>query len=220
MKGFKKNIFRSDEDTSALCITCSPHDVTIGTQTWTACNATVETYEDGTVIPEVTNPATWIGLTTGAWCYYNNDSANAEYGKLYNWYAVAGIHDTASLSNPALRKKLAPTGYHVPSNTEFSTLFTTVGGGTLAGFSLREPGTCHWVSTNNAMLNQYGFSALGGGTRDWDNVFRNLKNFGWWWTSQGIGTANAFYYSISAIGQVGTSTFYSYMGYSVRFIKD
>jgi uncharacterized protein (TIGR02145 family) len=202
------------------CTNCVAHDVTIGTQIWTGCNATVETYEDGTIIPQVTNAGQWASLTTGAWCYYNNDPANAQYGKLYNWYAVAGIHNAASLSNPALRKKLAPTGYHVPSNTEFSTLFTTVGGGTSAGFHLREPGTCHWASTNNAMLNTYGFSALGGGTKDWDNVFRNLKNFGWWWTSQGIGTANAFYYRIDVNGQIMTSTFYSYMGKSVRFIKD
>ena len=202
------------------CPNCVAHDVTIGTQIWTGCNATVETYEDGTIIPQVTNAGQWASLTTGAWCYYNNDPANAQYGKLYNWYAVAGIHNAASLSNPALRKKLAPTGYHVPSNTEFSTLFTTVGGGTSAGFHLREPGTCHWASTNNAMLNTYGFSALGGGTKDWDNVFRNLKNFGWWWTSQGIGTANAFYYRIDVNGQIMTSTFYSYVGMSVRFIKD
>ena len=70
-------------------------------------------YRDGTPIPQVTDPTAWANLTTGAWCYYNNDPANgAIYGKLYNWYAVAGIHDAASLNNPSLRKQFAPQGWH------------------------------------------------------------------------------------------------------------
>ena len=68
---------------------------TIGTQEWTTKNLDVATYSDGTIIPEVQDPQQWAALTTGAWCYYNNKTANCTtYGKLYNWYAVAGIHDT------------------------------------------------------------------------------------------------------------------------------
>ena len=78
---------------------------------WTTKNLDVTTYRNGTPIPQVTSATAWANLTTGAWCYYNNDPANnAVYGKLYNWYAVAEIYYTASLSNPALRKKLAPNG--------------------------------------------------------------------------------------------------------------
>ena len=85
--------------------------VTIGTQIWQSTNLDVTTYRDGTPIPQVTDPTQWANLTTGAWCYYNNDPANGTiYGKLYNWYAVAGIHDTDP-STP--NKILAPQGWHV-----------------------------------------------------------------------------------------------------------
>jgi len=63
--------------------------VVIGTQKWTNRNLNVSTYRNGVTIPQVTDPTTWAGLTTGAWCYYNNDpTTEATYGKLYNWYAV------------------------------------------------------------------------------------------------------------------------------------
>lgn len=97
--------------------------ITIGTQIWSNTNLDVTTYRDGTPIPQVTDPTAWVNLTTGAWCYYNNDPANgAIYGKLYNWYAVAGIHDAASLNDPSLRKQLAPQGWHIPTDAEWTTL--------------------------------------------------------------------------------------------------
>lgn len=96
--------------------------VTICKQVWATKNLDVTTYMDGTPIPQVTDPTAWANLTTGAWCYYNNLAAsNATYGKLYNWYAVAGIYDAASLANPTLRKKLAPTGWHIPTDAEWTT---------------------------------------------------------------------------------------------------
>jgi uncharacterized protein (TIGR02145 family) len=99
------------------------NSVIIGTQEWQKENLNVSKYSDGTPIPQVTNASNWASLSTGAWCYYNNDPANgAIYGKLYNWYAVAGIHDAASLTNPDLRKKLAPTGWHIPTDTEWTTI--------------------------------------------------------------------------------------------------
>jgi hypothetical protein len=89
--------------------------ITICNQIWDQKNLDVTTYSDGTLIPQVTDQNQWGSLTTGAWCYYNNDSANGStYGKLYNWYAVAGIYDANSLVNPLLRKKLAPNGWHIP----------------------------------------------------------------------------------------------------------
>ena len=83
--------------------------VVIGNQVWTDKNLEVTTYRNGDPIPEVTDPSAWAGLTTGAWCYYNNDPANgAIYGKLYNWYAV---NDS---------RGLAPSGWHVPSDAEWT----------------------------------------------------------------------------------------------------
>ena len=90
-----------------------------GNQAWTVENAEMVTYRDGTPIPEVTDNAEWANLTTGAWCYYNNDETKP---RLYNWYAVMGIHDPASFSNPSLRKEFAPEGWHVPTDAEWITL--------------------------------------------------------------------------------------------------
>lgn len=90
--------------------------VTIGTQEWKLKNLDVTHYRNGDPIPQVTDPTQWANLTTGAWCYYNNDSTNGTiYGKLYNWYAV---------NDP---RGLAPIGYHIASDQEWATLFTFLG---------------------------------------------------------------------------------------------
>tara|TARA_X000000950_G_scaffold279106_1_gene371152 strand:- start:1950 stop:3392 length:1443 start_codon:yes stop_codon:yes gene_type:complete len=89
---------------------------TYGTQIWTLSNAEVVTYRDGTPIPQVTDATEWANLTTGAWCYYDNDPTK---GKLYNWYAVAGIHDDDP-NTP--NKEFAPTGWHVPTDAEWTEL--------------------------------------------------------------------------------------------------
>jgi uncharacterized protein (TIGR02145 family) len=90
--------------------------LTYGDQVWTVENAKTVTYRDGTPIPQVTDNTEWENLTTGAWCYYDNDPAK---GKLYNWYAVMGIHDTDP-NTP--NKELAPEGWHVPSDAEWTNL--------------------------------------------------------------------------------------------------
>ena len=109
-----------DEDTEDTTVTDQDgnnYDYLIyGDQVWTVENAEMVTYRDGTPIPEVTANAEWSSLTTGAWCYYNNDSTKP---KLYNWYAVMGIHDTDP-NTP--NKELAPEGWHVPSDAEWTTL--------------------------------------------------------------------------------------------------
>ena len=85
--------------------------IVIGNQVWTSQNLDVSTYRNGDTIPEVQNPNVWYYLTTGAWCFYNNDPANGPvYGKLYNWYAV---------NDP---RGLAPVGYHIPSDAEWTIL--------------------------------------------------------------------------------------------------
>ena len=90
--------------------------LTYGDQVWTVKNAEMVTYRDGTPIPQVTDATEWANLTTGAWCYYDNDPNK---GKLYNWYAVAGIHDNDE-NTP--NKELAPEGWHVPSDAEWTEL--------------------------------------------------------------------------------------------------
>ena len=93
--------------------------LTYGNQEWTVENAEMVNYRDGTSILQVTDADDWAALTTGAWAYYNNDPTKP---RLYNWYAVMGIHDAASLSDATLRKEFAPEGWHVPSNAEWITL--------------------------------------------------------------------------------------------------
>ena len=90
--------------------------LTYGTQQWTVENAAMETYRDGTPIPQVTDVTQWTNLTTGAWCYYDNDPTK---GKLYNWFALAGIHDTDP-NTP--NKEFAPMGWHVPLREEYIVL--------------------------------------------------------------------------------------------------
>lgn len=134
--------------------------VTIGSQAWTTSNLDIVCDAQGVVIPEVTDNAAWAALTTPAWCHYNNDPANgAIYGKLYNWYAVKQIDDA-----------LAATGseWRVPTQAQFNTLATTLGGASVAGGKMKVAGTTYFASPNTGATNESGFTALGGGYRRFD----------------------------------------------------
>lgn len=205
------------------CPNCVSGDITIETQVWTKCNLDVTTYRDNTPIPEITDPGEWADLTTGAWCHYNNNPANdAIYGKLYNWYAVAGIYDTASLNNPSLRKQFAPTGYHVPTNDELTTLTDYLGGSSVAGGKMKESGLCHWNSPNTDATNTSLFTALPGGYRGGVlGDYNSIGTSGFWWSSTETDTSNAWYRFLNHDESVVGS--YSYRkkdGKSVRLIKD
>ena len=197
--------------------TTSTQSVTIGTQVWTTINLDVTTYSDGTAIPQVTDPTAWAALTTGAWCYYNNESANGTtYGKLYNWYAVAGIHDT-DFNTP--NKVLAPTGWHVPTDAEWTTLTTFLGGETVAGEKMKA--TTLWNSPNTNATNSSGFTGLPGGGRDYGGSFYGIGNGGDWWSSSEIDTANAWgRYLGYTNGSAGRSGGDKTDGFSVRFLRD
>ena len=202
-------------------------NVTIGTQDWTNKNLDVTTYRDGTPIPQVTDPSAWAALTTGAWCYYNNDPANgAIYGKLYNWYAVAGIHD----NDPNTPNKiLAPLGWHVPSDGEWSTLINfldpNANGGSIqpniAGGKMKEIGIAHWTSPNTGATNNSSFTSLPGGSRDLFGTFSEIGNYCDYWTYSAFYELSAWFRllsfndSSSSRGAVSKP-----LGFSVRLIKD
>ena len=195
--------------------------VLIGAKTWTTQNLNVSTYRDGTSIPRVDNATTWAGLTTGAYCYFNNDSATyaAVYGKLYNWYAVAGIYDASSLSNASLRKNLAPAGYHIPTDAEWSTLTTTLG----ANPGTQMKSTSTWTSggTGNG-TNTSGFTGLPGGNRSFNGLtFGGLNGTGYWWSSTEISSTNAWYRALvgtlTSVDRYDVSKAY---GMSVRCLLD
>jgi len=99
----------TDQNGNSMDFIVYPATSSIPSQTWTVENAKVTTYRDGTPIPQLQAPGAWMEATTGAWCYNPNGE------KLYNWYAVAGIHDEASLNDESLRKKFAPEGWSVGS---------------------------------------------------------------------------------------------------------
>ena len=196
-------------------------NVTIGTQIWSSTNLDVTTYRDGTPIPQVTDPTQWANLTTGAWCYYNNDPANgAIYGKLYNWYAVAGIHDTDT-NTP--NKILAPTGWHVPSDTEWTTLTDYLGGLDFAGGKMKATGTLLWQSPNTGATNVSGFAALPGGYRSYNNgTFNSIgTNSGFWSSSNNSNFPTAFYrvlyYDYEDVSRYNN---YKSNGFSVRCVRD
>ena len=145
--------------------------IRIGTQVWIQENLKTTHFNDGTPVPEVTGGAAWSALTTPGYCWYNNGPANKDpYGALYNWYAVnAG--------------KLCPTGWHIPSDDECTTLEYFLGGPSPAGGKLKEAGTAHWDNPNVGATNESTFTALPGGWRSSSGVFEFIGTSGYWWTS-------------------------------------
>jgi len=193
---------------------------TIGKQTWFIENLKVSKYSDGTTIPEVNDPAVWSTLTTGAWCYYDkNTSFGVEFGKLYNWYAVAGIFDAASLSDISLRKKIVPKGYHIPNDAEWTILTNSLGSS--AGGKLKEKGETHWADTSPEVTNSSFFTGLPGGICISNGTFYFVGEHGYWWSSTGVDSDSAWNrslgYNSNTICRSHDNKKY---GFSVRFIKD
>ncbi|MFY7740129.1 MAG: FISUMP domain-containing protein [Flavobacterium sp.] len=195
-------------------------------QIWTKTNLNVSKYTDGTIIPQVTDPTQWLNLRTGAWCYYNNVSANGTvHGKLYNWYAVAGIYNTASLNDPALRKKLAPIGYHIPTSTEWGTFINCLGGANVAGGKMKQIGTLYWDSPNTA-TNESGFDAIGSGMRYLNADFFYMGFTARYWSSSHIWIAiqpdigNADFCDLGINSNARMLNDAMSFGYSVRCVKD
>ena len=205
-------------------------------QTWTKQNLNVSKYSDGTPIPQVTDPSQWQFLTTGAWCYYNNDPANeAIYGKLYNWYAVAGIYDAASAANPALRKKLAPAGWHIPTDGEWSNLincldsnanggstFPNTAGGKMKATGTIQAGTGLWQSPNTEATNASGFTGLSAGYRVNDGaLFGSIGFSGNWWGSSENGNTYAWGCGLNfSTGNAYLGDSGKAYGFSVRCLRD
>lgn len=196
--------------------------IQIGTQRWTATNYSHSQYRDGTVIPQVTDLSQWGNLTSGAWCYYANSTANGMiYGKLYNWYALAGIYDVASLNDPTLRKQFTPSGWHVPSDAEWDTLVSYLGGTSVAGGKMKVTGTSYWNSPNTGANNSSGFAGLGGGFRTGVGSFASLGYGCDWWSSTESDEYSAWSrYLLYNFNQANRSANDKASGFYVRLIKD
>jgi uncharacterized protein (TIGR02145 family) len=185
--------------------------ITIDTKLWMAENLKTIKYNDGTAIPLVTDGAAWVALTTPGYCWYNNNAVTykATYGALYNWYTV----NTG---------KLCPTGWHVPTDTEWTTLTTYLGGVSVAGGKMKETGTSHWLSPNTGATNESGYTALAGGYRYFNNgLFHEVGESGQWWSSSVYSSTTAWYlfmgYNYSYTCRLSNPNQY---GFSVRCLKD
>lgn len=173
--------------------------VKIGNQIWSTENLNVIHYRNGDVIPQVKSSSEWEQCyqnEEGAWCYYDNDSTKAKkYGKLYNWYAVND------------KRGLAPEGWHIPTNEEWQTLISSLGGQNVAFSKLKS-----WS----------GFSAIAAGERYYqDCSFYKIDEISFWWTSTKEDNYNAWYHAMHfGYEQVASDNGGMNTGFSVRCIKN
>jgi len=183
---------------------------------WTAKNLEVTHYRNGDTIPQVQDPVAWSNLTTGAWCYYQNNTANEPvYGKLYNWYAV---------NDP---RGLAPTGWHIPANAEWQNLADTcLGGFPIAAGKMKTTGTLLagtglWGGSTNTSTNSSGFSGVPSGYCFTNGTFANLGAAAFWWSTTQSTASNAWYYEADQEAEeLSSSTYSKKLGISVRCVKD
>ena len=139
----------------------------------------------------------------------NNPNNTIIYGKLYNFYTVVDS------------RYLCPTGWHIPSNTEWLNLANYLGGESVAGGKLKEAGLTHWQSPNNGATNSSGFTGLAGGHLINTGVFSSLLVEGTFWSSTSNDISSAWFMNLINYN----STVYRYhdykqLGFSVRCIKD
>ncbi len=188
--------------------------VLIGDHEWMAENLKVTHYQNGDDIPNIIDDFEWENLNfLGAYVDYNNESSNAEiFGRLYNWRAV---------DDP---RNICPDDWHVPSDTEWTELISTIGGSYLGG-NLKDIGTLQdgngiWHSPNSGATNESGFTALPGGIRNYSAIFTQLSETGGFWSSTEYNALFAYYrylrYNSSFITRTLTEI---NSGLSVRCIK-
>ncbi|MCK4358753.1 MAG: fibrobacter succinogenes major paralogous domain-containing protein [Candidatus Cloacimonetes bacterium] len=196
--------------------------IKIGDQWWLAENLRVTHYRNGDPIPEVTDNSAWVGLTTGAYCNYDNDDGYVStYGHLYNWYAVDDS------------RGIAPDGWHVPTDDEWKELEMYLGmtqaqaddigwRGTDEGGKLKETGYEHWNSPNTVATNESGFTALPGGCRYYClGDFCLMDTYAYFWSSSEYYGSYAWCrflsYHYSFVSRNSQS---KYEGFSFRCVKD
>ena len=192
--------------------------VTIGTQTWMAENLRTTRFRDGTAIPNVTDNTSWLNLTNGAYCTYKNTiklDSIATFGRLYNGYVITDS------------RNIAPAGWHVPTDAEWTTLTTYLGGYRVAGGKMKEAGTTHWIDPNLGATNESGFSGTPTGVRHFVYAFSALGSVGDYWSStQGLDQNGG---SPNALWNIELSNDYAIcnrscdsklFGFAVRLIKD
>lgn len=195
--------------------------IKIGNQVWLAENLKTTKYNDGTAIPNITGAEAWKSQTTGAYCWYNNTKANGDtYGVLYNFYAVE-------------TNKLCPSGWHVPSDSEWTTLETYLinngynydGSKTGNKIAKSLASATGWYGNTDYYdyRNKTGFTAVPGGYRSTNGDCNGMGNIGYWWSSSVSSATNSWYRSMFLdYDNAGLSrgSFNKVFGFSVRCVRD
>ena len=185
--------------------------VTIGSQCWMGENLKTSKFRDGSAIPEVTDNEQWKNQLTPAFCWYNNDNSNdATYGKLYNWFAIEDA------------RGICPDGWHVPSDAEYAVLTKYLGSADdVAGGRLKEEGTANWAAPNEMASNSSGFTGLPGGMRFQEGQFDHMGKNGLFWSSRRESESLAFYLTLTYNNAASYRTYiYKRSGFSCRCVKD
>jgi uncharacterized protein (TIGR02145 family) len=187
--------------------------VKIGTQVWMAENLKATKFNDGTVI--LTTTLDISAEVAPIYQWVNGDLAT--YGRLYTWYAVDVVSNGS--------KNVCPTGWHVPTDVEWETLKTNLGGEAVAGGKLKETGTTHWQTPNTGATNETGFTALPNGYRTLNGGFVSLQETGYFWSStidgsisgQGQGLGQGMHWGDAVALRGG---FTKPVGVSIRCLRD
>ena len=209
--------------------------VSIGTQCWTKENLKVTQYNDGTTIPlnntytSGTVSTVWQGLKTGAYTIYGNETGGGtnatNYGFLYNWYATAGI----VTSGGAPTKNICPTGYHVPTDSDWKKLVKFIHSGADTSAASNTPSTEAGILmkkndalwTPNTGTDNYGFSGLPGGYRNSTGSFASIRNNAFFWSATELGSRDAWNCILTSSNDyVSRGSFNKAVGASVRCLRD
>jgi len=180
--------------------------VTYGSKVWMAENLKVTKFNDGELIPLVTDGTAWGELSTPGYCWYDNDAVTYKdnYGALYNWYTVS-------------TGRLCPAGWHVPNIQEWNSLLNNLGQN--SGGKLKEAGTDHWLMFDKYATNESGFSALPVGWRTDYDTFSGFGDLVYFWSSSEDNPVSSWYFGIF-FNTATTSIMVKEYGCSVRCIKN
>jgi uncharacterized protein (TIGR02145 family) len=187
--------------------------VRIGNQEWQTKNLNVDRFRNGDPIPEARTKEEWDAAEKRgqpAWCYYENNASNGSiYGKLYNWYAATDS------------RGICPSGWHLPSDKEWTALTNYLGGENVAGSKMKATGTAYWQTSNIGVTNESGFSALPGGYRIYDGSFKGIRNYAFFWSATENGNYFAWYRILTNdTGKVNRYNFDNSFVASVRCLRN
>lgn len=197
--------------------------VTIGNQIWMA--------ENLKYLPSVMDSSA-ISKTMHYYYVYGYDGTNvadakatsnySTYGVLYNWTAAMNGAKSRP-TNPSGVQGVCPTGWHLPSDSEWTELTDYLGGANVlgAGGKLKETGIAHWNNPNTGATNETSFTALSGGKRQSDGTFSELGVEGYWWSAtQQLADYAYFRFMSYNHNNVNEGYFNKALGFSVRCVKN